>query len=365
MSGERSAGRWVGAAVVAAGLGWLAWRTRSVLAPFVVALLAAYVLHPIVSALEKRGLKRLAATILVGTAGLMIGLFALAYTVDQGASLVHNLTEEETGPLRRAADRAGQWVREVGSPALGGLLNEAGESGVLESVRQRADDPEVLDAAGRAAGGVLSAVGSVLAALVGGAAMLLLFPIYLFLFLLQMDAMWEFLKGLLPQGGRATTLRVLERIHLTTAGFFRGRLVVGVVKGALLGLGMLMIGVPQALFLGLFAGMLAMLPILGPLLGFVLPALLVVFGGGEGVLGSLGLLTALFLVMEGVEALLLVPKFVGREVGLPVLAILFAVTAGGAAFGLFGLVLSIPIAAAVQIVCQEVLLPPLRKAAGS
>ena len=359
MNRDHSGGRWVAAALVAVGLGWLAWRTRSALAPFLVALLAAYVLHPIVSGLEKRGLKRTAATILVGTAGLAIGLFAVAYTVEQGASLVQSLTEEETGPLRKAAERVSEWVRDVGSPALAGLMDD----GLLESVRQRADDAQVLDVAGRAAGGVLQAVGSFLAALVGGAALLLLFPIYLFLFLLQLDSIWAFLKGLLPQNGREATLRVLERIHQTTAGFFRGRLVVGAVKGAMLGLGMVIIGVPHALFLGLFAGMLAMLPILGPLLGFVLPALLVVFGDGDGIWSSLGLLTALFLAMEGIEALLLVPKFVGREVGLPPLAILFAVTAGGAAFGLFGLVLSIPIAAGVQIVCQEVLLPPLRKAA--
>jgi predicted PurR-regulated permease PerM len=145
------------------------------------------------------------------------------------------------------------------------------------------------------------------------------------------------------------------------SNFLRGRVVVSVLKGAFVTVGLALAGVPYALLLGLVAGVLSMVPIIGPLIAFL-------FGAGLAML-EYDLFTALwrtgliYLLAEVFEGYVLMPKILGDSLGLHPVVVLASLMIGGAALGMFGILLALPLAATVIILTRELVLPALRKTA--
>ncbi|MNS08291.1 pheromone autoinducer 2 transporter [compost metagenome] len=125
------------------------------------------------------------------------------------------------------------------------------------------------------------------------------------------------------------------------------------IVGALSGLGFWLIGVPNALLLGVFVGVLNILPYVGALLGAT-PALLVAFG----ISPQTGLLALLVIVVvQQLEGMVIYPRVVGHAVGLHPLYVLIALTAGSQLWGLPGVILSIPAAIVIKTVLETRVVP--------
>ena len=187
---------------------------------------------------------------------------------------------------------------------------------------------------------------------------LLLVPIYVFFFLIEIDPMLARVRRWIPSGSRPRIEKVALEIHGILSGFFRGRLLVCIVKGALTGVGLFFLGVPYGFLIGFAAGFLALIPYVGVWLA-LLPALGICWFEHHDLL--LLLLTAsLFGIMEGIEGFVLIPRFLGEEAGLHPVTVIVTFLIFAQWFGLLGMLLSVPMAAVSKTLLREYVVPLLQ-----
>jgi predicted PurR-regulated permease PerM len=157
---------------------------------------------------------------------------------------------------------------------------------------------------------------------------------------------------LVPLDRRSDVADIIQAASQTLAAFMRGQLLLCLFVGLLAFVAYLIIGLPNALALGLVAGLLEAVPMLGPVLGAV-PAAVIALSIDP----TLALWVALAtLVIQLVENYVLVPRIMDRSVGVNPLVTILAITAFGAAMGVVGALLAIPIAALAQLLLNRYVL---------
>lgn len=184
---------------------------------------------------------------------------------------------------------------------------------------------------------------------------LLLCPLYVFFFLLQIDPMVATVRRYLPAAQKDRIVRISTQIDRILSAFFRGRLIVCLVKGIVTAVGLFILDVPFWLPLGFSAGFLSLIPYIGVYVSLI-PAVLLSWFEHESYGQVIGIL-AWYGAMEAVEGFVLIPKFLGKEVGLHPLTIVVTLVIFGKLFGFFGVLLSVPLAAVTKILAQEFILP--------
>ncbi len=322
----------------------LLYAVRAVLLPFVLGIAIGYLLDPVADRLERLRLPRaLAALItLVGfflLGGVLLGAFwplFKAQFMGLLTALPGLFARLETLYRDALANWAGQlqeWGIAASSRDLGGtLLAEFG--GRLSFLAQ-----EVL----------LS--GMALLNLLG---LLLITPVVAFYLLKDWDRITAGVLALLPQAWRGRWLIVAGDVDRVLSGFVRGQLLVMAADAVLYAAGWLAVGLPYALVLGLLAGLLAIVPFLGPLFA-LLTALAVGFGSWGADPLMLAAVVGVFLLVQGIEGSILSPRLVGSQVGLHPVLVLFAIFAGGELGGILGVFLAVPLAAVVLVLLRHVL----------
>ena len=154
---------------------------------------------------------------------------------------------------------------------------------------------------------------------------------------------------LLPQKEAQLLLRIVSLTNQTFTNFVSGQLTEAVIIGVLCFFGMLILGIPYAGTVSAFVAVTALVPVFGAWIGGGLGAFLVLLAEP-----SKALWFVLFLlVLQQVEGNLIYPKVVGKSVGLPGLLVLMAVTIGGEAFGVLGMLFSVPVCAVLYSLYSE------------
>lgn len=187
----------------------------------------------------------------------------------------------------------------------------------------------------------------------------LLILLIAFLWLTSIGRLRPFVLGLLPADTRPTAQAMIDDSSRKLGGYLRGVLVNMVVIGTLSGLGLWALGVPYPALLGVLAGLTELIPFLGP---WISGAVAVVVAALAVDPLKAGEVIVLFMVLQQVEGNTLVPIVMNRTVELNPLLIVVAVLIGGALFGIAGSVLSVPLAALIEIVVVRVLAPAVRHA---
>ena len=397
-----------------AGLGvlvlWFAWTIRDVLNPLVLGYLLAFIVHPAVVRLEARGWSRRAAVNLIfaGTA-VVITMFLYSVVV-QGTDLVGRLSRSEV--WERLDQASAQWASELEewSP---GLFDDEGEpdpdaqeqaestdappdpgeelgdersagerlatkrealpvepdgeqgSGWVAMLRSyfRSLTAEQAAGAGKVAlqgvGGVWSRLRSWGGSLMGLGMLLVLLPMYTYFLLFELGRIHGFVRRYIPARERERVSRIGAQIGEVISSFFRGRLVVCFLKGAILTTGLVLAGVDYALLLGMGSGFLSLIPFVGPFIGFAIALLIGMTMPGGSMTVLFLKLAAVFVVAELIEGYVLVPKVLGDSLGLHPVVVLVSIFAGGAALGMFGFLIALPLTAAIVILVRELVLPAL------
>jgi predicted PurR-regulated permease PerM len=143
-------------------------------------------------------------------------------------------------------------------------------------------------------------------------------------------------------------------------GFLRATAINMVVVGVLTGVACTALGLPSPVLLGIFAGLTAAVPLVGPFLGIVPPLLLgLTLGTGHAVL-----VVVVLLVIQLFDANVVVPQVMNRVVSLPALAVVVSLLIGGALQGLVGALLAVPVASALQVVLLRVVVPYVHSTQG-
>ena len=325
-------------AAVVFGVLWLVWLLAPILTPFALAALLGWLGDPLVDRLQRRGLKRNNAVILVFGAMTMVLVVALLILVP--------LLEQQIVTLVESLPRYRDWF--VGT-ALPWFERRTG----LEILSWL--DPERLfnlirehwERAGGIAATVLGYVSRSGFALLGMLANLVLLPVLTFFFLRDWDLLVERLGALVPRDHQDTVRTLALQSDAVLGGFLRGQTLVMLILGVLYAIGLAAVGLDLGILIGVIAGLLTFVPYLGP-------AAIVVFGGIAALVQfgdwqHLAGVAVVFTVGQIIESYWLTPKLVGDRIGLHPMAVIFSVMAGGSLFGFLGMLLALPVAAVANV----------------
>ena len=310
----------------------LLYRVRTVLTPFVFAILIAYILYPLVVAVEKRGSSRIVAILVVyAFFGVLVGvtfwivmpsllkdLEEIARTLPEQASQLESLGQDAVGFFRR-----------IQLPAT----IRDGVAIIMERIQVAT---EAL--AGRLMQTLMSAFTHIIS--------LLISPVLAFYFLRDHQAMRENALKYIPATHRGDALYIMQEVNSALNGFFRGQILVCLFVGLFIYGGLYLLGIPYAPFIGFLAGLFDIIPYFGPVLGFLPAAALALSKSPLTVLWVL----LLFVAANQIENAIISPKLIGDRVGLHPLVVILAVFIGADLMGIIGMLLAIPVAAIIRVV---------------
>jgi len=317
----------------------------ALVAPFLIALFLAAVIDPVVDGLEKRGIGRG-----VGAFGVIAALgsvVALATWIVL-ANLMH-----EAQLLRDRLPEYDGWMEEIVELWVARL------SSMLSAVPHPLDDAllrgaqQALDAVGNATSLIVARAGGIPGALV--IAMVSLTTTYF----ISRDKrqLGTFLFRFMPRAWHSEIRQLKEEITNGLLGFVRAQAILVTVSGLLSIVGLMWFKVPYAWILGTLAGVLDIVPMVGPS-GVFVPIILWKLVVGEWTVAfGLGCVWLLILLVRQV----LEPTIVGREVGLHPVTSIAAMYLGGSLLGLNGIVIGPLVAIAIKAVCVVSLFPHLRQ----
>lgn len=173
--------------------------------------------------------------------------------------------------------------------------------------------------------------------------------VLVFYMLLEQEALKKFLHQTLPLEQKERIFEVLRKIGGKMGGWLRGQAVLMITIGVLDGIALLALGIPYALVLAVWGAITEVIPYIGPWLGLV-PAFFVALTLSP--LKALLILIA-YLVIQQLEAQFLAPKIMGKAVGLSPVIIILALLIGAKLMGILGVLIAVPVAAAVAVLIQE------------
>jgi predicted PurR-regulated permease PerM len=215
---------------------------------------------------------------------------------------------------------------------------------------------QVTDVLGTAQGVLLAIGGTIFSVLVNFVLVLVLG----FLWLVSSDRLKRFAVDLFPERHQDLATDIFREIGYRMGGFVRAVAINSVIVGVATGLACFFLNLPSPVLLGVFAGITAAVPLVGPFVG-VIPAVLLGFTIGPA---YPVLVLAVLLVIQLIDANTVVPMVMNRVVALPALGVVLALLIGGTLQGLIGALLAVPIAAALQVLVVRVLVPIIHHAQG-
>jgi len=174
---------------------------------------------------------------------------------------------------------------------------------------------------------------------------LMLIPVLSFFLLKDVESLRQSALDTLPERLRGRGYRLFEELNTTLAAYIRAQLLACLVVGAISGLGFAVIGVPYAALLGVLAGVLEFIPLVGPLAVAFVAGAVAALHAPISALWTIGFL----LVVRVIEDYAIYPRLIGQRIHMHPLAVIVAVLAGIELGGIAGVFLSIPVVAALSV----------------
>jgi predicted PurR-regulated permease PerM len=212
--------------------------------------------------------------------------------------------------------------------------------------------PSLDNAVGSVTNNFSSITGSFITAtttFIGGVAAFITVIILTAYFLIDEKIYSSFLEKALPAEKNREVRGLFSKISQKVGDWLRGQLILGLIIGVIVYIGLSIIGVKYALILAVIAGILEIVPILGPIISGTLAALVAL-----SVSPVIALITvAFYILLQQFENNILVPKIMNRAIGLPASIIILAVLIGGNLLGIIGALIAVPISSVIFVVLQE------------
>ena len=325
--------------VAAAASALLLYGLGRVVLVLVMAMFFAYLIAPLVAAAERP--LRAAGTPRRLSRGVAIGLVYVAIsgvTWAGSALLLPTVSEQVSEAVSQApgyAESLRTWQR--------GWSRSYERLKLPAEVRRRIDE-SLLDAGDRVEGRVRESVVAGVG-LVSYLPWLVLIPVLAFFLLKDAESLRQAALNALPQRFRGRGYRLFEELNTTLAAYIRAQLLACVLVGTVCGMGFAALGLPYAVLLGVFAGVLEFVPLVGPLLAAVIAGVIAALHAPMLALWSTGFLA----IIRVIEDYVVYPRLMGRGIRLHPLAVILAVLAGLELGGVAGIFLAIPVVAALSV----------------
>ncbi len=336
---DRGAARYTWTAVLVLVLAGLLYLIRETLFIFVVALLFAYLLWPLVKLLDRwlPGRSRVPALTLVYLA--IVGILIV-----MGITLGSRVVQEANALAARLPDLLARFQPPIAPAASHYVLPL--KMTVISTVQQQlaSHSRDILAWLPNAALGVIARAGNLI--------FFILVPILSFFFLKDGREMLNSAVGILAAGARRDMVeRIAADLHVLLAQYMRALVLLGVVASLSYGLFFSLVGVPYGILLAAVAFPLEFIPMVGPLVGATIVLLVAGLSGSHHLLGIFVFLLAFRFLQDYVVS----PQLLSTGMKLHPLLVIFGVLAGGSVAGIAGCFLSVPVLATLRIVYRQLL----------
>ena len=182
-------------------------------------------------------------------------------------------------------------------------------------------------------------------------ALLLLVPVLMFYFLRDWSEFWQRAANLVPRRFEPKVVGIVREIDDVLGAFLRGQLIVMSTLATLYSIGLTIIGLKYGILIGVVAGFLNFIPYLGVGIGVLVAVITATFQFEN--IGPILAVIGVFGAGQLLDAVFLTPFLVGERIGLHPVAVIFAVLAGGQLFGLTGVLIALPCAAAAAVLFRH------------
>ncbi len=325
------------------GLVWLLGILSDVLIPFAVALLLAYMINPLVLRVKKKIRNHTAsvfiALLIVLVALVILGWLIVPPVIDEIAHMGQFLSAmvSNTDLAERAAEKL--------PPDLWQTMKDYAAREDVQAFFSADNFWKLVETVvNRVLPGVWGLIAGTASFILGilGLAVILLYLVFLLIDYSKVGPGW---RNLLPPAYREPVINFVEEFDSAMNSYFRARATVAFIIGILSAFGFWLINLPMGILLGLFIGLLNMVPYL-QVIGFI-PAFMLAFihalETGASFWMILGLTASVFAVVQIIEDVILVPRFMGKVTGLSPAVILLSLSIWGKLLGFFGLLIGLPL----------------------
>ena len=329
--------RWLIAALIAVGLVWLVNRLSSVLLPFFIAWIMAYMIYPFVCFLQNKC--RLKYRVL----SIVVALLVVFAVITLAAFLVVPPIIEES--LRMAKLITVYFHDTFASSEfmanIQGMLQSYASDDSLMKLLQHSSVMDVAENLVMKAWEFLSGTINFAIGLLGSLVVLL----YLFFILMDYEKISDGWIRFIPAGQRKFASMVAGDVKSGMNAYFRGQSLIALIVGILFSIGFLIIDFPMAIGLGLFIGLLNLIPYL-QLVGFIptiILALVKAADTGQSFWVIILCALAVFAVVQTIQDVILTPRIMGHVMGLNPAIILLSLSIWGSLLGIIGLIIALPL----------------------
>jgi len=337
----------------------LTYYLRAVFLPPLVALLLAYIFNPVIQALERRNVPRMAS--IAGIYVMLLGLlsivifWAVPSAFAEASDFVKDTFLGENPKINQLIAKIRPSLeRSFGKEKADEIVKEAHDK--VAEIRR--DLPHL---SGRIATEVASFVTGGISTIFSIVSFLVLVPVYLFFLLKNLNPWWHRLTHWFPRPYRNQALSTLDRIHRANMSFFRGQITISLIEGLIIFLGLTILKVGYPLLFGLLYTLASVIPFLGVVTMFGVVELYVLATFGMST--KFWLVAGLFGLIQVLEAAVFQPLILGKETGLHPIAVILSLLSAGQLLGLFGVLLAIPLASTVKILFEDYVVPMFEEVA--
>lgn len=332
------------------------------LSSVIIAIIFAYIINPIVNYLERKGVKRQFGVIIVYISAILIFGILIVSVIPKTINEVSNLLTSLPGMVDTLIREFNNFLssvfakfnielpenfinvyKETNPKVNGNVETPQIVSNILDSIKGTINDLIV-----KVQGSLMGSLSNVISKLYGfltSAFRLVLIIIFSFYFSVDKERFMLRVKKAIPNKHREDISYLTRNIDIALQQFIRGRMLMAIFVGLLTMVYLLVLRVDFAIIIGLITCVADIIPFIGPFLGCA-PAVLFAFM--DSPMKALWVLI-LFVIVQWVENNILAPKLIGDSTGLNPLVILISIIIGGGIFGVWGMVISVPLTSIIFI----------------
>mgnify|MGYP000971262195 FL=1 len=313
-----------------------------IIATIIGSIIIAYALNPIINSFERRNIKRFYGVIIVYLSIVAMFFILSVLVIPSSGKEIRRFVSNLPIYFEQISDIMDGFYTKYYS-TLGGLppMFQGIENIVMENLVKL--EGIISDSMTKFVGGVLSMASKLVN--------IVLTPILVLYFLVDKAYFKELLIKLIPNKYREDTLQLASIIDTSLKQFIKGRLIMSLYAGVMTTILLLVLGIEFPFVIGFITGVADIVPYIGPFLGYV-PA--VFFASFSGIMKVIWV-SIFWVLIQWTENNIVAPKIIGENMGMHPMVILLSIIIGGGVFGVFGMILSVPIVAITKITTQYIL----------
>lgn len=317
------------------GLVLVILKVKNMLVTLVLAFVVFYTLNPVVNRLERAGFSR--------TMSILIPFVISGFLVWLAAYILSPLASNQMSSLRTEFPKYIAGVSKLLS------TTEEKINGFFHGNYQ-------INISGKAEDYLLKMTGELFGSLPALASdiftIVLLAPFFAFFMLKDGRTFTRQLLSVVPNNLFELSLNLIHQLNSQLGDFIRARFLEALIVGAIVWLGLQVMGFDYAVMLGIFAGITNLIPYIGPLIGAV-PAFLIALINETTGVGFLTI-TLIYVIAQVIDMLFIIPLLVAKIVDLHPITVVISIIIGSQVMGILGMIISIPIASAIKVITQAI-----------